>query len=97
MNFQLNLNSIEKFANDLKKESGNLVEIIDYLIRITYDTDTFFDTPSAKIMSEGLLDYLKKSRITCANLEKVANKVKLFNRSYSNLYDSTKRSVGDEL
>ena len=96
-NFIVNMNSIDKLSNELRTSAYKIDDILDYLIRITGDMDTFFDTPSSKILREGLTNYLVKSKTNCQTLSELSNYIKLFNKNYSNMYDVTKQSVGDEL
>ena len=96
-NFQVNISSIEKFSNELKSEVAELEDILDYLESLTNDMNDFFDTPASHKMQEGLLDYLRKSKIPCNELRDLSNKIDLFNKNYENIYKMTKKSVGDEV
>lgn len=95
-NFQVNIDSIDKFAKETRNTSLRLAEILDYLIRITNDMPDFFDTPSANIMQESLLRYLKNSKVECDKLGDLSHKIDFFNKNYTNIYDETKISVGEE-
>ena len=94
-NFQVNIDSIKTFSNELKDGAVELEEILNYLESLANGMSDFFDTPAAQKMQEGLLEYLKKSKKPCRELKDLSNKIDLFNKNYINIYNSTRRSVGD--
>ena len=96
-NFIINITSVGDFSKNLKIQSERLEEILDYLTKITNEMDKFFDTPTAHVMQETLLEELKKSKIPCKNLASLSNKVDLFRENYENMYEDTTRSVGGNI
>lgn len=96
-NFKVNIDSVEKLSDVVQKTSGNMDEILDYLIRITNDMDMFFDTPSEKILNEALLRYLNQSKETCKTLKDLSNSIKLFNKNYNSIYNATRQSIGEKV
>ena len=93
-NFIVNIDSVKKLSNEIGVESNNLNAILDSLINMSNEINTFFDTPTAKVFSETLLKFLNNAKIPCQNLDELSKKISLFGNSYTNLYNSTKRSVG---
>ena len=96
-NFQVNIDSIDKFAKNTKNTALRLEEILDYLIRITNDMPDFFDTPSANMLQEYLLEYLNNSKHQCDKLDELSNKIDFFNKNYMSIYNDTKISVGEKV
>ena len=95
-NFQVNIDSVDKFSKETRNTSLRLEEILDYLIRITNDMPEFFDTPAANMLQEYLLEYLNNSKNQCNRLGELSNKIDFFNKNYINIYNDTKISVGEE-
>ena len=93
-NFHVNINSVDAFADDIKKSAIELEDILDYMFASSRDIDSFFDTPSANTMQDALLRYIQQSKKTCERLNDLSNKVALFNSNYRNMYDTTAQSVG---
>ena len=96
-NFVVNIDSVKKLSNEINIEADNLNAILDCLINMSNEINTFFDTPTAKIFNEALLVFLNNAKIPCNNLSELSNKISLFSNSYTNLYNSTRRSVGGKV
>ena len=92
-NINLKTDSIDELSNELKKGSINLNNILDYLINLTIDMDNFFDTPTAKIMKESLIEYLKNSKESCNNLNELSNTVLKSKELYELLHQQTRDSL----
>ncbi len=92
-NINLKTDSINELSNELKKGSINLNNILDYLINLTIDMDNFFDTPTAKIMKESLIEYLKNSKESCNNLNELSNTVLKSKELYELLHQQTRDSL----
>lgn len=92
-NINLKTDSINELSNELKKGSINLNTILDYLINLTMDMDNFFDTPTAKIMKESLIEYLKNSKESCNNLNELSNTVLKSKELYELLHQQTRDSL----
>ena len=92
-NINLKTDSINELSNELKKGSINLNNILDYLINLTIDMDNFFDTPTAKIMKDSLIEYLKNSKESCNNLNELSNTVLKSKELYELLHQQTRDSL----
>ena len=94
-NFAVNIATVKRLSEEMKVESENLKAIVNNLIRITNEMETFFDTPTAKVLKEGLIRYLNNAKRPCENLKDLSEKIKIFSENYNNLYKKTGQSVGD--
>lgn len=91
-NVYVDIETISKFSIDLKEEASNMNSILSDLISMTMDMEKFFDTPTAKIMKESLINYLNESINTCNLLDIIGenvNKSKLiYETAINNIYKS---------
>ena len=91
---KINIESIENFGNQLEKSSQDLMGIITYLTNMSDSLLDVFDSNTAKKMQESLAETLLKAKVPCNKLEELSRKVKIFNKSYRELYETTRKSVG---
>lgn len=92
-NVKVKISSVEAFSENLKTESVNMLNIVDDLMKMTSNMEDFFDTPTAKIMKDGLMNYLNQSKIPCTNLGKIANNIDKYKDIYETLIKKQDDSV----
>ncbi len=93
-NTEINIESIDKLANELKSTSENLIGTINYLKAMADELLDVYDAPTARKVQEILIDEMKKALKPCNKLLDLSNKVRLFNKNYKEVYSITQRSVG---
>ena len=93
-NVYVNVETIDKFSTDLKGEAASLNSILSDLITMTMDMEKFFDTPTAKIMRDSLINYLNDSITTCNLLDTIGENVSksksIYETAINNIDSSTR-------
>ena len=92
-NVKVEISSIANFSEILKKESTSMLNIVDDLIKMTADMEDFFDTPAARMMKDGLMQYLNQSKTPCTNLGKIAENIDKYKDIYANVIKKQSDSV----
>ena len=93
-NVKVKTNSLDELSNSFKNSSINLNNILDYLIDSTMNMEDFFETPTARIMKDSLITYLKDSKITCNNLDELGNTIIKSKEYYEEFIDKASDTVG---
>ena len=93
-NVYVDIETISKFSIDLKEEASNMNSILSDLISMTMDMEKFFDTPTAKIMKDSLINYLNDSITTCNLLDTIGENVSksksIYETAINNIDSSTR-------
>ena len=93
-NVYVDIETISKFSIDLKEEASNMNSILSDLISMTMDMEKFFDTPTAKIMRDSLINYLNDSITTCNLLDTIGENVSksksIYETAINNIDSSTR-------